>query len=510
MLKRILGTYDRPVFLAGLLVCLIITGIGVVNPQLVASLAGKTNSFITLNFGWWYLLVVASFLVFALWCAFGPYGKIILGKDGEKPDFGNFEWFAMLFNAGVGIGLIFWGVAEPLYHYYQPPYGAAAASPDAAVQALRVTLLHWGIHGWVAYVIIGLPIAYYTFRHDQTMSVAAGLVGALGSHPEDTFWGRVINFLTAVATVFGVATALGLGVLQIKYGMNRLFGIPLTQGLAVVITAVITAMFVTSAVLGVEKGIRFFSNLNMIIIFGLIAFLYLFGPARFMINMMVNTLGDYLQHLIPMTFWTDPISETGWLGKWTLFYWAWWITWAPYMGCFIARISRGRTVREFIIGSLVVPTAFSLIWFSSIGGATLYAEIFQKTPIFAAVQRDIGSGVFALLQNYPLPWLMGFIIVVSLVIFFVTGADSAALTIAMIMSREGIEPANGMKILWGGLIGVIAAVLLIAGGLDALQAATVIAGFPFSIAMVVFMLSAFRGFRSEGSGIRGSGQAGNK
>lgn len=498
MLKRVLGVFDRPVFSAGLLVCLIVTGIGVVSPGLVASLAERANSFITLDFGWWYLLVVASFLAFALWCAFSPFGKITLGKDGEKPEFSNFEWFAMLFNAGVGIGLIFWGVAEPLYHYYQPPYGVAPATPQAAVQALRVTLLHWGIHGWVTYVIVGLPVAYYSFRHGCPISVATGLVGVLGEHPEERFWGRVINFLTAVATVFGVATALGLGVLQIKFGMHRLFGVPLTQGLAVAITAVITALFVTSAVLGVEKGIRFFSNLNMAIIFGLLAFLYLFGPARFMINMMVNTLGDYLQNLIPMTFWTDPIAETGWLGNWTLFYWAWWITWAPYMGCFLARISRGRTVREFVVGSLVIPTAFSLVWFSSIGGATLYAEIFQRIPIFSAVQKDIGSGIFVLLQNYPLPWLMGVVIVISLIIFFVTGADSAALTVAMIMSKGRMEPASGMKVLWGGLIGAIAAVLLVAGGLDALQAATVIAGLPFSIAMVVFMLSAHRGFRTKG------------
>lgn len=503
MLKRILGTYDRPVFLTAFLICLLLSVIGAINPGIVALTANRINNFITLNFGWWYLLVVAAFLAFALWCAFGPYGRIVLGKDGEKPEFNFLEWFAMLFNAGVGIGLIFWGVAEPLLHYYQPPYGVTAATPEAAIQALRVTLLHWGIHGWVTYVIIGLPIAYYTFRHNRPMTVATGLIGAIGDRPEFTFWGRVVNFFTAVATVFGVATALGLGVMQIKYGINWLFGIPLTSGLAVFITTIITVLFVTSAVLGVEKGIRFFSNINLIIIFGLLAFLYLFGPARFMLNMMVNTLGDYLQHFITMTFWTDPIDQSGWLGNWTIFYWAWWITWAPYMGCFIARISRGRTVREFIIGSVVIPTVFSLIWYSSIGGATLYSEIFQKVPIFTEVQKDIGAGVFVLLNNYPISWLMGLIIVISLVIFFVTGADSASLTIATIMSRGNREPRNGMKILWGGLIGAIAVVLLLAGGLNALQSATIIASLPFSIAMLVFMYSTVKGFRNDRASLHG-------
>jgi glycine betaine transporter len=502
MLKKVLGTYDRPVFFTALLICLLLTVLGTINPRQVALIVNMINNFIVSNFGWWYLLVVAAFIVFIIWCAFGPYGKIVLGKDGEKPEFSFFEWFAMLFSAGVGVGLFFWGVAEPLFHYYQPPYGASA-TPEAAIQALRITVLHWGVHGWVTYAVIGLPIAYYTFRYNRPMTVATGLIGAIGNQPECTFLGRVINFFTVVATVFGVATALGVGVISVRYGISKLFGTPLTSEMAVFVIIVITVLYIVSAVLGVKKGIRFFSLFNIIIVFCLLPFFYLFGPARFMLDMVVNTIGDYLNHFIFMTFWTDPIEKSGWLGSWTVFYWAWWITWAPFMGCFLARISRGRTVREFVMGSIIIPTVFCLIWFTSIGSATLYFEIFQKIPIFSKVQKDIGAGIFVLLDNYPFPWLIGLIVLISLVLLFVTSADSASFIIAKIVSHENQEPRNCMKVIWGGLIGVIAAVLLIAGGLNALQSATIIAGLPFSIAMLVFMYSTVKGFRNDRASLHG-------
>lgn len=496
MLEKIFGKIDFPVFIASLIICVGLTIVGIISPDAMNNIVGKINGFITLNFSWWYLLVVAFFIGFLLWCAFSKYGGIKLGRDDEKPEHSFFHWFAMLFNAGIGIGFIFWGVAEPLYHTMQPPVGTPG-SAEAVESALRTVVFHWGIHGWATYGVVGLAIAYFSYRLGRPMTIATGLMGLLGEHPEEKFWGKVINALTVFATIFGSATSLGLGVMQIRYGLNLLFGLPVDLTTALGVTTIVAVLYIISAVRGIDKGIKILSDANMYLAFGLLGFLFFLGPTRFILNIFTDTIGQYMTNFVWQTFWSDPVNQTGWLGGWTIFYWAWWIAWAPWVGGFIARISRGRTVKQFVVGTLLIPTMFTIIWFSIVGGAAVHAELFEGVKIWDGVQKATESGIFTLLGAYPFPWFMGIVIIISLVVYFVTGADAASYMIAMIMSKGDLFPKNGMKILWGALMAVVALVLMVGGGLGALQAASIVSAFPFSIAMIAFMWSTVKGFQND-------------
>lgn len=394
---------------------------------------------------------------------------------------------------------------KPLYHVMTPPPGSGLpGSAEAVENAFSTYLFNWGMHGFAPYAVIGLAIGYYTYRLGRPLTVATGLIGLLGDHPEKTFWGKVINILTVFATLFGSATSLGLGVMQIRYGLSLIFGIPATTITAVTATAIIAVLYICSSVRGIDKGIKIISDSNQWLAFGLMAFALLLGPSTFILSIFTNTIGTFLNNVLHMSFWTDPTNAgEGWLSFWTVFYWAWFISWSPWVGGFIARISKGRTIRQFIVGSLIFPALFALSWGSTLGGAAVHAQIVGGHDLFSIVQKSVESGMFSLLQLYPLFIITGPIVILSAVIFFVTGADAASFTVAMIMNEGNLNPTNGMKIFWGAFMAIVALVLLLGGGLAALQSASIVSALPFSVVIFAFMFSVIKGLQHDATIVTG-------
>lgn len=470
---------------------------GIFFPRNLAAAAGAALSFVTAKFGWFYLVSTFSFLIFAIYAGVGPYRKIKLGKEDDEPEYSYSAWFAMLFSAGMGIGLVFWGVAEPIYHYLTPPVASvAAASPQAARMALRYSFFHWGLHAWAIYTVVGLAIAYTQFRKEDSSLISSTFRPLLGERV-DGWFGKAVDVLATLATAFGVATSLGLGTLQIAGGLAYAFHIPNTVAVEMIIIVIVTAMYMTSATTGLDRGILFLSNLNMVIALGLLLFVFLMGPTSFLLDSFTTTLGDYIGNLIPMSFRLTPFTRGTWVGTWTLFYWAWWIAWAPFVGMFIARVSKGRTIQEFVLGVLLVPTLFSALWFSVFGGSALSFQMFGHKAIGAAVTKDVTSALFITLQQFPLGYVISIVATVLICTFFVTSADSATFVLGMLTSRGSLNPPLLTKIIWGVLQSAIAAVLLLSGGLKGLQTASIVAALPFAAIMILMMVSLNKALREE-------------
>ena len=494
-----LGKYDPTLFWSTLILCSAITLWGIVAPDNFSKAMTASQGWISVNFGWFFSLAVSVFIIFLAWVAVSRYGDIPLGQDGEKPEFSYVSWIAMLFSCGIGIGFIFWGVAEPLYHYMSPPYLATGATPAAAPVAMQISLLHWGIHGWACYAIAGLAIAYTTFRLKLPLSVSNSLYGILGDRVNG-FWGKVVDFLASFATIAGIATSLGMGLMSIRFGIKHVFGADLgTTGLVVVMLVLITG-YTVSAISGLKRGIKILSNINMVLAFFVLLFFLFVGPTKFLMDLMVDSVGAYFQNFIFMSFWTDPMaqaSEGKWLGWWSIFYWCWWIAWGPFVGGFVARISRGRTIREFVTGVVFVPLVITIVWFGVVGGSALHAEINGTLEMYKAISADAGSGIFTLLTAYPLGTLVSFIVFFNLITFLITSADSASFFVGMIISGGELEPSTPIKLIFGFLIGSITVVLLITGGLKALQTASIVAALPFAFVMIGMMVSTIVLLRRE-------------
>jgi glycine betaine transporter len=495
---KLLGKTDGKVFFSTLIVSVVAVLFGVLNPEKFATALSTMQSWISRNFGWWYLLVVAGIVAFLMWAAFGKYGRIKLGKDDDEPEYSTFSWIAMLFSCGIGIGFIFWAIAEPLYHYMQTPYLAQPQTPEAAKVGMQIAIFHWGIHGWACYCIAGLAIGYYTYRMGKPLTVANSLSGVMKN--TEGFWGKLVDFLAAFATIAGISTSLGMGLMSISYGIKHLFGASLgTAGLVIIMLALICG-YTLSAVSGIGRGIKYLSNINVWLAFVVMLFFLFVGPTRYLLNSMVDSVGTYFQKLIFMTFWADSMetaSKGKWLGWWTIFYWAWWIAWGPFVGGFVARISKGRTIREYIIGVIFVPLVITFIWFNITGGSAIYAEVHKTTEMWKAIQADMGSGIFVLLSTYPMGYLVSFVVFINLMFFLVTSADSSSFFVAMIMSEGELEPTIAMKLVWGFVIGLVSVILLVSGGLKALQTASIVAALPFSIVMVLMMVSTYKGLKKE-------------
>ncbi|GAQ18784.1 glycine betaine transporter OpuD [Oceanobacillus picturae] len=454
------------------------------------------------TFGWFYLLTATGFLIFAIYLIFSKYGNIKLGRPGDKPEYGYLTWFAMLFSAGMGIGLVFWGAAEPLSHFHEPPYGDAETS-DAAKTALQYSFFHWGFHPWAIYATIALALAYFKFRKQAPGVVSAILEPLFGERIRGK-WGTLVDFIVVFATVFGVATSLGFGAIQISGGLSFLTGMEQSISLQLIIIGIVTVLYMTSAMTGLNKGIKYLSNANLILAFLLMVFLLFAGPTTYILNLFTNTLGNYIQNLPSMSFRMTPFNEdnTTWINGWTIFYWAWWISWAPFVGTFIARVSRGRTIREFVLGVLLVPTIFGALWFTVFGGSAINLEFFQNANIQADVNA-IGTeaALFSVLQHYPFAMVMTIIAILLITTFFITSADSATFVLGMQTTNGSLYPPNIVKFIWGLLQSSAAAVLLWQGGLEALQTASIIAAFPFAIIMILVVASLIKSFRAEAKDI---------
>ncbi|MDY6827459.1 MAG: BCCT family transporter [Bacillota bacterium] len=468
---------------------------GAAFPENLDVVAGRALNFITVNFGWLYLIAVFFVLLFVIGIAVSPFGKIKLGGDDEKPEFTTPAWFAMLFTTGMGIGLVFWSIAEPITHFMSPPYGEAGTAASAEL-AMRYTFFHWGLHPWAVFALVGLALAYFQFRKGMPALISSIFQPILGEGVHGPI-GKAIDILAVFATVFGLGTSLGLGTMQINTGLNMLYGVPENNTINILIIAVITGVFTLAAVLGIEKGIKFIANNTVRLALLIMVFLLLFGPTRSIFNLLTSTIGDYLQNLIYMSLWTDPINEGGWINGWTVFYWAWWIAWGPFVGQFIARISRGRTIREFIIGSLVAPTAFSFIWLAIFGGTALNLDILGNAGIGSAVSENIASALFVTLGNFPLSAVTSLLAIILIAAFFITSADSGTFVVAMLTSGGDQEPDRKLKAAWGILLGGVAAVLLVAGGLGALQTASIASAFPFMLIMLVMCYSLVKSFADD-------------
>ncbi len=456
------------------------------------------QGFILEKFGWFYLLAASIFLIFAVILIFTKYGNIRLGKDDDRPDFGYITWFAMLFSAGMGIGLVFWGVAEPMSHYYSPPF-EEGQTPDAARAAMRYSFFHWGLHPWAIYAVIGLSLAYFQFRKGHAGVVSSLLRPLLGDRVDGPV-GTLVDCIAVFATVFGVATSLGLGAIQISGGLSHSFnGVQNNFTTQIIIIIVVTLLFMLSAQTGLNKGIKYLSNLNIILAVALMLFLLFVGPTNFIMDLFTTTLGSYLQNLPSMSFRLSPFDqEITWFQDWTIFYWAWWIAWAPFVGTFIARISKGRTIREFVIGVLLVPTIFGALWFSVFGGTGIYLEFFEQRNIMEVIQTS-GSEValFTVFSYFPLSTVLSLLAIFLISTFFITSADSATFVLGMQTTNGNLNPPNRIKFIWGIIQSASAAILLWSGGLEALQRASIIAALPFTIVMLMIVFSLIKALKKE-------------
>jgi choline/glycine/proline betaine transport protein len=458
---------------------------------------GLLTAWVAGNLGWFYILSVSALLVFLLGLAVSRYGEIRLGADDSRPDYSNLTWFTMLFAAGIGTILMFWGVAEPISHFGHPPFeGVVADSAGAARDAMTISLYHFGLHTWTIFAMPGLAIGYFAYRHDLPMRISSLFYPILGDRAFGPL-GWAVDIIAVLGTLFGVATSLGLGTLQLSSGLTYLFGIRASGTVWVLLIVLISGIAATSVALGLDKGVRRLSQLNILLAMLLLGFVLVAGPTVFIAKGMVQSIGDYLDALPWLSFWTESFRDTDWQRRWTLFYWAWTISWAPYVGIFIARISRGRTIREFVFGVLFAPTAFTLIWFGVFGLSAIHVEMSGQIGLSEQVRADPSVAIFAFLQALPWTELASLLSVIIIVIFFTTSSDSASLVIDMLTRREDQPSLVRQRIFWAAAQGVIAATLLLAGGLDALQNVITSLGLPFSVLLVFMAVSLFRALRAD-------------
>ena len=499
---------DKVVFWVAAVIAASFVTWGAVAPKAMATASQALLDTIIDCFGWSFVLSTVFFLGFTLFLSFSRYGRIRLGKDDEVPEFRTSSWIAMMFSVGMGIGLMFWGVAEPITHFVTPPYGLAEPNTKQAAQlAMGYAYFHWAFHPWAIYAVVGLAIAYFSFRKGLPNLISSAFTPLIGEAGVRGPLGKSIDVLAVLATLFGTATSLGLGAQQINSGLNFLWHTGESTGIALAIIAVMSVLFILSAISGVGKGVQFLSNVNMVVAVLLLLFLLAVGPTVFIMNTLIASVGEYLRELIPMSFRTAAFEDGKWLGGWTIFYWAWWVSWAPFVGTFIARISRGRTIREFVVGVIFIPSGVTMVWFAIMGGSALYAELAGAGGIAAAV-KDQGPAValFLLLSEYPAAALTSFAAVVLVGVFFISGADAGAIVMGMLCTRGNLHPPSWLVMLWGTLAAAAASVLLVMGGLGALQTAAIIFAAPFLAVMVGLCGSLWKALRNE----RRSARSGNR
>nr|WP_040772358.1 BCCT family transporter [Rhodococcus rhodnii] len=469
---------------------------GLAAPENLNSTTATILGYVVTNWGWLFVLSATGFVIFAIWLALSRYGKIPLGKDGEAPEFRTVSWIAMMFSAGMGIGLMFFGVTEPLSHFVSPPPGT-----DGGIgTAMATTMFHWTLHPWAMYAVVGMAIAYGTYRRGRRQLFSSAFVPLLGRRAEGPI-GKVIDILAIFATLFGTAASLGLGALQIGSGFHIVGWMDeMSTMLLVTIVALLTVAFVASAVSGVARGIQWLSNINMVLAFVLAVFVFVVGPTVLILNLLPNSIGNYVADLPDMAARTGAAADPAvgeWLSSWTIFYWAWWVSWTPFVGLFLARISRGRTIREFVIGVIMVPSLVSLVWFAVFGGAGIDE---QERGIDLAGQQTEEGQLFGMLQNLPLTGITTVLVMVLVGIFFVSGADAASIVMGTLSQRGSLEPHRWVVVFWGVLTGGVAALILWTGGdtaLSGLQTMTIIAASPFVVVMIALCISLYRDLRTD-------------
>ncbi|TKT78213.1 BCCT family transporter [Aquamicrobium sp. LC103] len=487
---------NPPVFFGAIAVIALFIAIGAASPGQAEVLFGALQSSILAGFGWLYLLAVGIFVATVGILCFGRYGDLKLGPDDSEPDFRYLSWVAMLFAAGMGIGLMYFAVGEPMTHYTAPPE-AEPMTIAAQRQAMTVTFFHWGIHAWAIYAVVGLSLAYFGYRYNLPLTIRSGLYPLLKNRINGPI-GHAVDVFAICGTVFGIATSLGLGVLQINAGLNYLLDWPIATTVQITLIVVITCVATLSVVSGLDKGVRILSELNLIFAAGLMLFVLVVGPTAQLLRDFVQNIGLYLDTFLLRTFNIYAYEPRPWIDAWTLFYWAWWISWSPFVGMFIARISRGRTVREFVIAVLFIPTGFTFLWMTVFGNtAMILDQTVAAGAISAAVTDDISVALFQFFQYLPLPAVTSTLAVILVAVFFVTSSDSGSLVVDTIAAGGETETTTAQRVFWCTLEGFVAIILLLAGGLTALQSATIASALPFVIVMLALVVGLFKGMRSD-------------
>ncbi|MFW5663707.1 MAG: BCCT family transporter [bacterium] len=445
--------------------------------------------------GWFFVLAVNLFLIFSLSIAFSKFGNIRLGGRTAKPEFKKASWFAMLFSAGMGIGILFWSVGEPVLHYVSPPSGPGE-TVEAARKSMQFTFLHWGLHAWGIYALVGMSLAFFTFNKKLPLTISSVFHPLIGEGIHGKL-GKTINVLAVVATLFGLATSLGMGVQQVSAGLHHLLGWSDTTNMQVILIGIITLAATGSVVAGLSHGVKRLSQLNIIIGAFFLLFMLIVGPSLFIFSSFVQNIGGYLQNFFELSFWTETYTQSDWQKSWTVFYWAWWISWSPFVGMFIARISRGRTIREFILGVLIVPTILTFLWLSAFGGSALFLELNGLANITEAVQNNVATSLYVLLDQFPIGAFTSVVGIVLVISFFVTSSDSGSLVIDSLTAGGKLDAPVAQRIFWALTEGGVAAVLLIGGGLGALQTAAITTGLPFTIILIIMTWSLTKGLSQE-------------
>ncbi|MFC4386957.1 BCCT family transporter [Gracilibacillus marinus] len=478
------------VFIVSTIIVLLFVLWGALSPNSLNEAANSGLSWMITNFGWFYMLITALFVAFVIILALSPYGKIKLGKPDDEPEYSWFSWIGMLFAAGIGVGFVFWGVAEPVLYYMDPPLGYEPNTRESALAGLRYGSYHWALHPWAIFSIVGMTLAYVQYRKDRPALISSAFYPILGDKVNG--WaGKTIDTLAVIATCTGVATTFGLSAMQITGGLSHITPIPNSPWVQLIIICIVTVLFMFSAARGLDKGIKILSNINLVVAGLLLLFVLFVGPTLFIAESFVTTLGGYITNVIPMALTLTPFSESEWLGTNTIFFWAWHISWAPFMGIFIARISKGRTIREFMAGVLIVPSILAIIWFTTFGGTGLLIEMEGIANIGELVNSQVELALFAMLGELPLSFITNLLAIILILIFFITSADSASFVLGSMTSNGDLEPKTSVKLIWGFLIAGAASVLLFSGGggLGALQTASIIAALPFAIVMVLMIIS---------------------
>lgn len=491
---------SRPVFWGSVAVVVLVAGLTIAFPETAGEVIGRIQTDVVSAFGWYYVLLVAGFVAFALWVGLGRWGDITLGQDDDVPQYRLTTWFAMLFATGMGIGMVFWGVAEPLSHYADPKPGVTGTPEELAQAAMSQTYLHWGVSAWAIYVVVGLALAYTVHRKGRPVSIRWALEPLLGARVRGRL-GDGIDITAVVGTVFGIATSLGLGVLQITAGLEHVGIARSSTVLQVVVIVGVTGLATFSVVSGLDRGLKWLSNINVVFAGVLLLAVLALGPTLFLLREFVQSLGVYLAGVVPMMFNVSAYAGAegeAWQASWTTFYWGWWISWSPFVGVFIARISRGRTVREFVGGVLLVPTLVCFLWFSVLGGSALHTELFGGGGLVGPGGEVVPeNALFDLLAGLPGGAVLSVGAIVLVALFFITSADSGALVVSMLSAGGDPEPRTPLRVLWAALGGVLAIALLVAGGLTALQTAAILIALPFSVVMMGMVVSTSRALHAE-------------
>lgn len=487
---------NLPVFVGSTLIIAFIVVLAVIFPTQSKGVLDIVQASVLENWSWFYILAVATILLVVVFLMISSFGDIRLGLDDSRPEYSHISWFAMLFSAGMGIGLMFFGVAEPVMHFLSPPVGDGSTI-QAAQQAMKITFFHWGLHAWAIYAIVAVILAFFAYRHNLPLTLRSALYPIIG----DKIYGKIghaVDIFAVIGTLFGVATSLGYGVLQLNSGLNHLFGVEIGMNTQVVLIIAVTLLATLSVATGLDKGIKILSETNILLAVVLLVFIWLFGSSVFLLKAFVQNVGAYASDLLGNTFNLFAYEKTDWIGGWTIFYWAWWISWSPFVGLFIARISKGRTIREFALGVLFVPTGFTLLWMTFFGNSGIdmilnkgFAELGQM------VSSDVSLALYVFLEKFPFSFFVSIVATIMVVVFFVTSADSGAMVIDMLCSNGNNQTPLWQRIFWAFSIGIVAISLLLAGGLSALQTMTIASALPFTFVLLVAIYGLLKALKKD-------------